>query len=224
MSNKRRVLIVEENNTVPFDPRVWQEATTLRDAGWSVTVICPAATGVVLDQNTMRKPVKAEDLDDVTVYRFPLTSATGGLSGYLAEYLFAFIAIARLSWHVWRQNHFDIIHFCNPPDIFFPIGLFYRLLGARVVFDHHDLFPELIAWRYSGFAGRLLYILSRLTEYLTFHCANVVISTNQSYRQVAMGRGGVAEDRIVILRNGPKSDQFIPVESVPALKIGRAHV
>lgn len=220
MSKNRRVLIVEENNTVPFDPRVWQEATTLRDAGWSVTVICPAAIGVAPDQNALGKPVKREDLDGVVVYRFPLIFANQGVASYLSEYLSASLAIIQLSWRVWRNERFNIIHFCNPPDIFFPIGLFYRLLGVRVVFDHHDLFPELIAWRYSGLAGKLLYLLSRVTEYLTFHSANVIISTNQSYRQIAIGRGRVAENRIVVLRNGPKSDEFAPVESIPALKRG----
>lgn len=220
MSKNRRVLIIEENNSVPFDPRVWQEATTLRDAGWSVTVICPAAIGSDPDQNALRRRVKREDLDGVVVYRFPLIVAEQGVSSYLSEYLAASVAIIRLSWQVWRQDRFDIIHFCNPPDIFFPIGLFYRLLGARVVFDHHDLFPELIAWRYSGLAGKLLYVISRMTEYLTFHSANAIISTNNSYRQIAMGRGRVAENRIVILRNGPKSDQFVPVEPIPALKRG----
>jgi glycosyltransferase involved in cell wall biosynthesis len=220
MANNRKVLIIEENNAVPFDRRVWQEATTLRDADWSVTVICPAAIGVTPDQNASGRPIQRESLDGITVYRFPLTFATGGFAGYLAEYLLAFIAIARLSWRVWCHEHFDLIQFCNPPDIFFPIGLFYRLLGARVIFDHHDLFPELIARRYSGMTGKLLYVLSRMTEYLTFHSANVVISTNQSYRQIAMGRGRVSEDHVIVLRNGPKSDEFVPVEPTSKLKRG----
>ncbi len=215
-----KVLIVEENSAIPYDLRVWQEATTLRDAGWAVTVICPALIGVDPDPDAWGKPFKRVELEGIIAYRFPLASAKGGIGGYVAEYLSATLAIARLSWRVWRNDHFNIIHFCNPPDIFFPIGLFYRLLGARVVFDHHDLFPELIAWRYSGPAGKLIYFLSRIAEYLTFHSANVVISTNQSYRQIAMGRGRVSENRIVVLRNGPKSDEFVPVEPIPALKRG----
>ncbi len=220
MPNTKKVVIVEENNAVPYDVRVWQEATTLRDAGWSVTVLCPAAIGVHSDQNVSGKTVEAEDLDGVTVYRFPLNFAEKGIGSYLAEYFSAFTAMARLSWRVWRRERFDIIHFCNPPDIFFPIGLFYRIKGARVIFDHHDLFPEFVAWRYRGLSGRLFYTLARVSEYLTFRSTNVVISTNESYRMIAMKRGGVPADRVFVVRNGPKRDKFEPVEPQPALKRG----
>lgn len=218
MSYGKRVLIVEENSYIPLDNRVWHEVTTLRDAGWQTTVICPAAQGFNGDEKAPFGTV--EDMGGVTVYHFPLNFAEAGIKSYASEYITALVSIARLSWRAWRKERFDIIHFCNPPDIFFPIGLFYRLLGARSVFDHHDLFPELVAWRYSGLAGKLLYAVARMTEYLTFRSANAVISTNQSYRKVAMGRGGVPEDRIVILRNGPISNEFVPVESTPALKRG----
>ena len=218
MFRSRRILIVEENSYVPLDNRVWHEATTLRDAGWQTTVICPAAQGINGGKEAPVVIGAVDDIDGVTVYRFPLRFAEAGMKSYASEYITALISIARLSWRAWRDEHFDIIHFCNPPDIFFPIGLFYRLLGARFVFDHHDLFPELVAWRYSGLAGRLLYAVARVTEYLTFRSANAVISTNQSYRQVAMGRGRVSEHRVVILRNGPISDEFVPVEPHPALK------
>ena len=41
MSLQKRVLIIVENLTVPLDRRVWQEAQALRDAGYTVSVICP---------------------------------------------------------------------------------------------------------------------------------------------------------------------------------------
>jgi glycosyltransferase involved in cell wall biosynthesis len=220
VSNTRKVLIVEENSYPPFDIRVWYEATALRDAGWQVTVICPAATGVHADKETSGVTGTPENLDGVTVYRFPLTFAEGSVFSYLVEYLSAFASIVWLSWRVWRDGRFDIIHFCNPPDIFFPIGLLYRLLGARVVFDHHDLFPEFVTWRYHGLLGRLLYVIARVTEYLSLRSANAVISTNQSYRRIAMERGGISEDRVLVVRNGPKINEFVPVEPVPALKRG----
>lgn len=220
MSDGKRVLIIEENSYVPLDNRVWHEATTLRDAGWQTTVICPAVQRINGDEKAPAGIGTVENMEGVTVYRFPLNFAEAGIKSYASEYVTALISIARLSWRAWRDEHFDIIHFCNPPDIFFPIGLFYRLLGARFVFDHHDLFPELVAWRYSGAVGKLLYAIARMTEYLTFRSANAVISTNRSYRQVAMDRGRVSEDRIVILRNGPISDEFVPVESMPGLKRG----
>src|ERR1035441_3625765 len=144
-----RVLIIVENNWVPIDRRVWYEATTLRDAGWQVIVICPDAKGAHAGRgiDRQRRP-KEEILEGINVYRFPLTFAERGIASYIREYFTAFIYIAWLSWKVWRRHGFDILHVCNPPDIFFPLGLFYRLLGARFVFDHHDLFPEFVAFRY----------------------------------------------------------------------------
>ncbi len=220
MSNTRKALIVVENASVPEDVRVWYEATTLRDAGWQTTVICPTEEKI-----GARKPAPvvfglADSLEGVMIFRFPLDHAQDGALGYVNEYITAWISIARLSWRVWRAKHFDVIHFCNPPDIFFPIGFFYRLLGARVVFDHHDLFPEVVAWRFRGLPGRLLHALARVTEYLTFRSANAVISTNESYRRIAMERGGVPANRVRVVRNGPKQDRFVPVEPVPALKRG----
>lgn len=220
MSNMRKAVIVVENASIPQDVRVWYEATTLRDAGWRTVVICPAGPG-----NSQRKEApaefgKAEDMEGVTVHRFPLHFAANDAAGFIREYITAWISIARLSWRVWRAGRFDVIQFCNPPDIFFPIGFFYRLLGARVVFDHHDLFPEVVAWRFHGLPGKLLHALARVSEYLTFRTANAVMSTNESYRRIAMERGRVPANRVNVVRNGPKQGQFVPVEPVPALKRG----
>jgi glycosyltransferase involved in cell wall biosynthesis len=218
LPNNKKALIVVENAPVPLDVRVWQEATTLRDAGWSVSIICPTAPQDQPGDKGIPKLITKEVLEGVRIYRFPLTFAEQGIFDYLNEYLSAFIVITRLCGRLWRRDRFNILHFCNPPDIFFPIAIFYRLLGARVVFDHHDLFPEFVAWRYRGMTGRLLYTIARVAEYLTFRCANMIISTNESYRRIAMKRGGVPANRVTVVRNGPKRDQFTPVEPVPLLK------
>jgi glycosyltransferase involved in cell wall biosynthesis len=224
VSSSRKALIVVENSFVPFDIRVWYEATTLRDAEWETVVICPAPTGVHAANTAPVNAGAPVDLEGVMVYHFPLTSAEQGVVSYLVEYLSAFNSIARLSWHVWRQGRFDIIHNCNPPDIFFPIAMLFRLLGARVIFDHHDLFPEFIAYRYPGLTGRLLHAVARVMEYLTLRTAHVIISTNQSYRRVAMKRGRLPADRVLVVRNGPKTKEFTPVQPVPALKRDFRHM
>jgi len=220
MSKPRRAIIAEENSTVPLDIRVWYEATTLRDAGWDVVTVCPVGSYGLLGGAASNTKGAPEILEGVGIYRFPLNQAERGAFSYLGEYATAFVSIARVCWRIWRKGRFDIIQFCNPPDIFFPIALFFRALGARVIFDHHDLFPELVAGRFPGFAGRILYALARASEYLTFRAANVVISTNESYRQIAVKRGRVPRDRTVIVRNGPKIGQFVPVEADPAIRRG----
>lgn len=213
------ILIVEENSWVPIDRRVWYEATTLRDAGWDVTVICPAARGAHAGKVKLYESTKSpEDLEGIKVYRFSLNFAEKGAVDYFIEYLVAFVSICRLSWKVWRTQGFDIIHFCNPPDIFFPVGLLYRLLGAKFVFDHHDLFPEMVLERFQGVKGWGIYIIARLMEFLTFQSANMVIANNESYKQIAEGRGRKKADRIVVVRNGPRIQDFVPVSPDPSLK------
>jgi glycosyltransferase involved in cell wall biosynthesis len=224
MTNCKTVLIVEENSSVPLDKRVWYEATTLRDSGWQVAVICPRTPSVPSDGKEIDWTHTPEILEGVCVYRFPQVRAQQGILGYLSEYLSAFLAIARGSWCVWKEHHFDVIHFCNPPDIFSPVATFYRLLGVGVVFDHHDLFPELVLWRYHGMIARVFYAAARLGEYLTFRSANAVISTNESYRRIAIDRGKVPSDHIVVVRNGPRKDKFVSVNPVPSLKRGFAYM
>ena len=107
-SNK--VLIVEENSMVPLDRRVWYEATTLRDAGWQVVVICPGYRDTRTGPGALKSADQPKDLDGVTVYRYPLTFAEHGILSYLGEYVSAFVSIARLSWRVWRKGRFGIIH------------------------------------------------------------------------------------------------------------------
>jgi glycosyltransferase involved in cell wall biosynthesis len=215
-----KVLIVVENNSVPMDRRVWYEATALRDAGWQVSVICPDGNNNQSINHTHSQEILPDQLDDIYIYRFPLSYAEKGMVEFLQEYLQAFISISCLSWKIWRKDHFNVIHICNPPDIFFIIGLIYRVMGSKFIFDHHDLFPELIQGRYSGFLGKVLFWIARLTEYCTYKFANMVIVTNESYRQVTTERNKIKDDKVIIVRNGPKISQFKKQDPATDLKAG----
>ncbi len=218
MTNTKKALIIVENCYVPLDVRVWQESTTLRDDGWNVVVICPAPSGPHAEHPGSASPDAPVNLEGITVFYFPVKAAKAGVVGYLTEYLTAFREIAKCTQRVWRQGRFDILHICNPPDIFFPLAWFYRLQGVRIIFDHHDLFPEFVSHRFRGGWGKLFYWLARATEYLTYRCAHVVIAVNESYRQIAMARGRVQPEQLVIVRNGPRSDKFVPIAPLSSLK------
>jgi glycosyltransferase involved in cell wall biosynthesis len=202
-----------ENLSVPFDRRVWMEATTLREAGYDVTVICPAG----------KERAGHTRIDGISIYRYPVPSAHG-LPGHLVEYLVAIPATFLLSLLVFIHKGFDVIHTANPPDFFFPIGRFYQLFGKRFIFDHHDLVPESCATRWGGLKGTLLRGFASWAERETFRAADVVISTNQSYRQIAIERGGVAPERVFVVRSGPRADRFVPVTARDALRRGRRHL
>jgi glycosyltransferase involved in cell wall biosynthesis len=203
---QRRVLILVENLPSPFDRRVWQEATTLRDAGYGVSIICPTGRGC---------EKKFEAIDGIDIWRYDLPTEAEGALGYLVEYSAALLYTFLYSFRI----RFDAIHACNPPDLFFLIGAFWKLFGKKFVFDHHDANPEL----YEAKFGRrgLLWRAMCLLERLTFRSADVSIATNNSYRRIAIERGGMPPERVFVVRSGPSLERLKQVPPVEALKSGR---
>jgi glycosyltransferase involved in cell wall biosynthesis len=209
----RKVLMIVENLPVPFDRRVWQEARTLRDAGALVSVICPTAKGYT---------VRYEQLEGIHIYRHPLPMEAKGALGFLLEYSAALFHEVRLALRVYFRHGFDVIHGCNPPDLIFLVALPFRLLGKRYIFDHHDISPELYESKFGrrGFFWRLL----KLAEWLTFKTARVVISTNDSYRAIAMTRGGRLPDDVFVVRSGPDLARVKAREPNPSWRRGRRYL
>lgn len=210
---KRHILILVENLSVPFDRRVWQESRALTDAGYQVTVICP--------QGTKQDVEREVTLDGVRILRYPLRAADGGPLGYLREYALAMWHTTRLALRVRRLGRIDVVHSCNPPDLFFAVAILLRIMGGtRSVFDHHDLVPELFESRFQT-GGKLLYWLTRVLERMTFWCADAVISTNESYRRAAISRGKVAPERVSVVRSAPDLSRFVQRTPDPTLRRGK---
>jgi glycosyltransferase involved in cell wall biosynthesis len=207
----RRVLIIVENLPVPFDRRVWSEATALRDAGYLVSIICPKGRGYESSEET---------IDGIHVYRHDLPLEARGALAYLLEYAAALFWQFALSLKVARRHGFDVIHACNPPDLIFLVGLFYKLFaGKSFLFDHHDLNPEL----YEAKFGRrdFFWKLLALAEKLTFRSADVSIATNESYRRIALERGGMNPERVFVVRSGPNLDRVREMPPDPKWRAGR---
>jgi glycosyltransferase involved in cell wall biosynthesis len=209
----KRILILVENLPSPFDRRVWQEAGTLRDAGYGVSIICPTGKGC---------EKKHELVDGVDIWRYDLPTEGSGALGYLVEYGAALLWTFVLSLKVWWKSGFDVVHACNPPDLFFLIGGFFKLFGKKFVFDHHDACSELYEAKFGG--KTLLYRLMLLLEKLTFRTADVSIATNHSYRRIAIERGGMDPDRVFVVRSGPSLERMKLVPPVEALKKGRRYL
>ncbi len=207
-----RALILVENLSVPFDRRVWQESTALRDAGWEVHVICP--TGA--NRDTEPEAV----IDGVRIHRYPLRPATGGPVGYLREYGLALLHTYRLARKVGPVR---VVHACNPPDLLFLVARMLKRRGARFVFDQHDLVPELYLSRF-GRGEDFLYRLVLRLERLTYRAADVVIATNESYRRAALTRGGKKPDEVFVVRSAPVVERFHQVPPEEALKRGKPHL
>ena len=213
MTGARRVLILVENLPVPFDRRVWQEACTLRDAGWTVSVICPTGKGC---------EKRYELLDDIAIHRYRLPLEAAGALGYALEYGTALFWTFLFGIRVLFTRGFDVIHACNPPDLFFLVGGFYKLFGKKFVFDHHDLNPELYEAKFGrrDFFHRLLLKL----EKWTFRTADVSIATNESYRDIAIERGGMDPERVFVVRSGPSLERLRIRPAEEKLKRGRRHL
>ncbi len=212
-----RVLMVSENESVPTDRRVWGIATTLATAGCDVSIVCP--------QGHDRRHASAgrlafEVLDGVRIHRFALPFAAGGIGGYLREYSSALWRTWRTVARLTRETPFDVVHVCNPPDFMFLAVWPARRAGAQLIFDHHDLTPELFQARF-GDGHRLLHRLTLMTERASLKAADVVLSTNESYRRIAHARGGRSAEDVFVVRNGPDTRRFHPTEADPSLKRGQ---
>lgn len=210
----RRVLIIVENLPSPFDRRVWQEATTLAAHGYEVSIICPTGKGF---------EKKREVIDGIHIYRHDLPLDARGTAGYALEYGAALISEFVLAWRVLLTRGFDVIHACNPPDDIFLVGGFFKLFfGKRFLFDHHDINPEL----YEAKFGRrdLFHRLMLRLERWTFRTTDVSIATNESYRRIAIERGGMAPERVFVVRSGPSLERMRIVPPVPELKCGRRYL
>ncbi|MEO1207704.1 MAG: glycosyltransferase family 4 protein [Pseudomonadota bacterium] len=214
MSKQTGVLIIVENLTVPLDRRVWQEAQSLRDAGYVVSVICPKG-----GQYTAAYEV----LDDIHIFRHPMPFEADGAAGYAIEYSCALFWEFVLSIKARYKVGFSVIQACNPPDLIFIVAAFWKyLFSTRFVFDHHDINPELYEAKFCkrGFFHKLLLRFERMT----FQMADCSIATNGTFKSIAIDRGGMAEDKVFVVRSVPDLSKFRRVRPNEALRNDRKTV
>jgi glycosyltransferase involved in cell wall biosynthesis len=211
------VLIIVQNLPVPLDRRVWLECQALVAAGYSVSVICPKDDG---------DPRRSE-LAGVRLYKYAPIASSNGTLGYLAEFVYCWLRTAALSLAAWRKAPFDVIQACNPPDTYWALARLWRLAGVKFIYDQHDLNPEVFRSRF----GEPKSVLARVQlaallwlERRTYRSADQVIVTNESYGQIARRRGGVDPADLTVVRSGPDTSRMRPVDGVPSLRHGRAHL
>jgi glycosyltransferase involved in cell wall biosynthesis len=210
----RRVLIIVQNLPVPFDRRVWLECQALVSTGYRVAVVCPKASG----------DPAYEVVDGVELYKYRPYAPGRNKLGFVTEYAYSFLATGWLTLKARRSGRFAVLQACNPPDIFWPIAAFLRAVdGTRFVFDHHDLCPELYQSRFPG-GPRLPYKMLRALERRTHRAADHVISTNESYRDIAIMRSGKLATDVTVVRTGPDPQRLRRGTADPAQRRGRRYL
>jgi glycosyltransferase involved in cell wall biosynthesis len=205
---------VVQNLPVPFDRRVWRECQALVGAGYRVAVVCPKGKG----------DPGYQVLDGVELYKYRVYAPGGSALGFIAEYVWSFTATATLALRARRRGRFAVFQACNPPDIFWPIAIGFRAAGrTKFVFDHHDLCPELFESRFPD-GAKLPARMLRLLERRTHRTADHVIATNESYREIAITRGGKRPEDVTVVRNGPDPDRMTRGTADPEQRRGRRHL
>lgn len=210
---KPKVLIIVENTALPFDVRVRHEAQSLIRNGYDVTVLCPRRKG---------SEKGYEIIDGIRIYRHPMPDEARGKLAYLGEYAVALFWEFLYAWWIYVRHGFQVIQGCNPPDDIVLIALPFKLLGVKYIFDHHDVCPELYLSIYSR--KDVFYRVQVWLERLTFHFSDVVMSTNESYRDLALTRGGCNPADVFVVRNGPDLGVFKVVPPKSALKYGKRYL
>ncbi len=213
----RRVLMIVQNLPVPLDRRVWLECQALTRAGATVSVICPLGPG---------DPTRHE-IDGIRIYKYRPAPQAAGVLGYAFEFVYSWLRTAWLSIVVWRDVGFDVIQACNPPDTYWLLARLWRSRGVRFVFDQHDLNPELFLSRFGApttLSERVQYRFLLWLEQRTYRTADHVISTNESYRSKALGRGRRRDDDVTVVRSGPDTQRMRPVYPTPTIRAGADHL
>lgn len=206
-----------QNLSVPFDRRVWRESLALRDAGYNVSVICPK--GKSFDENSY------ESIDNISIYRYRIYQSNGNFSSYIVEYTISLIMTAWLLLIVFRREGFDVIQICNPPDLLiFPV-LPFKFLGKKIIFDQHDLCPEIYQTQ-KGHGENVSLVTKALLifEKITYRFSDVVMVVNESFKKIALTRGRKCDHEVFIVPNGPSVQNIRDCNPNSILKQGAKYL
>jgi glycosyltransferase involved in cell wall biosynthesis len=215
----RSVVIIVENLSVPFDRRVWRECKALQDAGYKVSVISPKGIGT--DRESFTR------IDGIAIYRYAIPQANGSFPSYMLEYGVALLMSLWLMVRVLFREGYSVIQICNPPDLLIFAAIPFKLLGKKIIFDQHDLCPEIYRAQKGPGGGQFQNAVERALlffEGITYRLSNVVLVVNESCRRIAVGRGRKVDSEVFIVRNGPSLHEIRSIEPNADLKRGKRYL
>jgi glycosyltransferase involved in cell wall biosynthesis len=190
------VVLVVENVSLAHDHRLRKQAASLAAAGYDVTVIC-------------RRDPGNRRLPGVRVLDYPAPRDADGRLAFVWEYAWSWVMAAVLMWRAWLLRPFALIQISGMPDVYAPLAVPFRWMGAVIVLDQRDLAPEVYLARFGGRGGLVHRLLLRC-ERASFRTADHVVTVNESCRAVVHERGGIAQERITVVGNGPHLSRVRP--------------
>ena len=197
-----------ENSPYPQDSRVRNQAEALSAAGYDLIVVAPNRRG----------QRRTERIGKVKVIRYPLPIEATTSGAYVLEYALALFLIFAITIGIRVRSRIAVIHAHNPPDVLVFAAIPFKWLGSRFLFDHHDLSPEMYEARFPERSNVWVRSALEKVERLTFRLADHVISTNESYRAIALGRGKKVDSQVTVVRNGPDLRRVAPTAADPVLR------
>jgi glycosyltransferase involved in cell wall biosynthesis len=186
----------------PDDVRVAREVRAAHAAGFLVDVVATRGPG-----ETPRATIGGAN-----VHRLSASRKRGaGTIRFIAEYvlftLLATVYVARLA----LRRRPDIVQVHNPPDFLIAAALLPKLLGARVIFDVHDLSSDMFAMRFGDRPGlKLADTILRFIERAACRVADAVVTVHEPYR-AELGRRGVDVQRVHVVLNSV-DEAVLPAE------------
>jgi glycosyltransferase involved in cell wall biosynthesis len=212
-STRGRILIIVENIPVAMDHRVMKQIDTLLHDGYEVCVITR--------KDPRNEPHKARRR--LRLLEYPPPKEPNSLYGYLIEYGYSFLAASLLSVRALFSGRIDVVQFCQPPDMYFPLGWLFKRLGARVLIDQRDLLSELYTARYGEKQTRFHAIVRRLERW-SHSGADQIIGVNEYLRKRALAASGLPADRVTVVRNGPVLARVTRSHADASLRRGRQYL
>lgn len=207
-----------ENNSLPFDIRVWNEARSMAEQGYRVLAICP----------TGHKSTKLyEVIKDIEIYRYTLLSYGDGVLGYIKEYIHCLVNMWWLTFKVYFfKVKFHAIHAANPPDILWTVAIWYKIFGVKFVFDEHDPAPDTFLSKFGDKVSKksIFYIVQKKLQLMSYWLADRIINVNNTYSSIAIESTGYPPKKFSVVRNGPRLEEFHSVPQNPKWKFGFTHM
>lgn len=185
----------------PDDARPRREALVAAATGARVAVIA-------LQDGLDPRPVG--HYQGVAIVRLPGRRRRGSLGTYALEYT---NFLARAYALVRRDPRFRrarVVHVHSLPDFLVAAARPARRLGARVILDLHEIFPEFTRTKLGPRLGPLAAPVATAVERWSRRFADVTLTVNREIEALLASRRARANERIVVIHNLTNPDDLGP--------------